>query len=419
MKEHEKVQYMLPCCRPASLAMLSKALPSSSRAAQKQTEAIMCRRKPAASNPAASPQPARRHGRSPVAAPTLTQPQQPSTRQHHGAGLRQDTQPVQAPANEEESGECYISQPDPAPAITGQAVTGPRPGPCVPPRCPTAGTSVASLAPLARSLGAWLALPSPSRWLLWTIRLGYVIQFARHPPKFTSVKAVDAPFLCVEIAFLLEKDAIKPVPPADMRSGFYSPYFILPKKSGGLRPILDLRVLNRALHKLRAQGSYHSTSASWIFGSTGKRANSPRHRGSLFSVWSWIRSNRQHASQRNVRGRCWTAWIHSRAGQRSHWINFRGSWGIWQLQWQLHRCGCFIQYETASALASWPCPETFTPWSDLAFLWARLPLEQVSRHAVVHTVASTTGWGAMYNGQAVLGVWTVGMGDILSFAIYR
>ncbi len=35
-----------------------------------------------------------------------------------------------------------------------------------------------------------------------------------------------------------------------MRQGFYSPYFIVPKKGGGLRPILDLRFLNRALHKL-------------------------------------------------------------------------------------------------------------------------------------------------------------------------
>ncbi len=66
----------------------------------------------------------------------------------------------------------------PPPAITGQAVTGPRPGPCVPPRCPSAGTSGVPLVPLARSLGAWLALPSPSRWLLRTIRLGYAIQFA-------------------------------------------------------------------------------------------------------------------------------------------------------------------------------------------------------------------------------------------------
>ncbi len=64
----------------------------------------------------------------------------------------------------------------PPPAITDQAVTGPRPGPSVFPCCPTARMSVAPLALLARSLGAWLALPSPSRWLLRTIRLGYAIQ---------------------------------------------------------------------------------------------------------------------------------------------------------------------------------------------------------------------------------------------------
>ncbi len=131
----------------------------------------------------------------------------------------------------------------------------PEPRPCVPPRCPTAGTPVVPLVPLVRSLRAWLALPSPSRWLIRTIRLGYAIQFARRPPKFrgvhfTSVKAVDTHVLRAEIAVLLAKDAIELVPPADMRSGFYSPYFIVPKKSGGLRPILDLRVLNQSLHKL-------------------------------------------------------------------------------------------------------------------------------------------------------------------------
>ncbi len=102
----------------------------------------------------------------------------------------------------------------PPPAVTGQAVTGRWPGSCVPHCCPT-------MVLLARSLRAWLALPSPSRWLLRTIRFGYVIQFDRRPPKFrgirlTSVKAVDAPILCVEIAVLLAKDAIEPVPPADM-----------------------------------------------------------------------------------------------------------------------------------------------------------------------------------------------------------
>ncbi len=122
-------------------------------------------------------------------------------------------------------------------------------------RCTTTGTSIVPLEPLAQRLEAWLTLPSLSRWLTRTIRLGYAIQFARRPPKFngvleTPVAVRNAPVLREEIAVLLAKDAIEPVPPAEMRQGFYSPYFIVPKKGGGLRPILDLRVLNRALHKL-------------------------------------------------------------------------------------------------------------------------------------------------------------------------
>ncbi len=52
------------------------------------------------------------------------------------------------------------------------------------------------------------------------------------------------------------------------------------------------------------------------------------------------------------------------------------------------------------------CRQTFTPWSDLSFLRAGVPLEQVSRHAVVYTDASTKDWGATFNGLAVSGVWT-------------
>ncbi len=37
--------------------------------------------------------------------------------------------------------------------------------------------------------------------------------------------------------------------PAQSESGFYSRYFLVPKKYGGLRPILDLRLLNHALMK--------------------------------------------------------------------------------------------------------------------------------------------------------------------------
>ncbi|XDV52760.1 hypothetical protein PO909_021427 [Leuciscus waleckii] len=90
----------------------------------------------------------------------------------------------------------------------------PEPSPYVPPRCPTPGTPTVPLVPLVRSLRPWLVLPSPSRWLIQTIRLGYAIQFARRPPKFraihsTTVGAADAHVLRAEIAVLLAKDAIE------------------------------------------------------------------------------------------------------------------------------------------------------------------------------------------------------------------
>ncbi|KAI2664001.1 ORF V: Enzymatic polyprotein [Labeo rohita] len=50
-----------------------------------------------------------------------------------------------------------------------------------------------------------------------------------------------------EVETLLRKEAIEVVPPHDRESGFYSRYFIVPKKDGGLRPLLDLRLLNRSV----------------------------------------------------------------------------------------------------------------------------------------------------------------------------
>ena len=57
-------------------------------------------------------------------------------------------------------------------------------GPCIPSRCPTPGTSVVPLIPLARSLEAWLTLPSPSRWLIRTIRLRLCDSVRPAPPCF-------------------------------------------------------------------------------------------------------------------------------------------------------------------------------------------------------------------------------------------
>ncbi len=52
------------------------------------------------------------------------------------------------------------------------------------------------------------------------------------------------------------------------------------------------------------------------------------------------------------------------------------------------------------------CRRSLSPWTDLVFLRAGVPLEQLSWHTVITTDASSTGWGATCNGQAASGLWT-------------
>ncbi len=85
-------------------------------------------------------------------------------------------------------------------------------------------------------------------------RAGYTLQFRRRPPRFNGVvqsltSPRNAQALRQEIGCLLEKGAVERVPPNELESGFYSRYFVVPKRDGGLRPILDLRPINRALCK--------------------------------------------------------------------------------------------------------------------------------------------------------------------------
>ncbi len=56
-----------------------------------------------------------------------------------------------------------------------------------------------------------------------------------------------ATMLHQETVSILEKGAIEELPPVRRKSGFYSRYFAVPKKDGGLRLILDLRRLNLTL----------------------------------------------------------------------------------------------------------------------------------------------------------------------------
>ncbi len=130
----------------------------------------------------------------------------------------------------------------------------PSQGPELPSLTPEA--SLERLVPLVDYLAAWTLLPNVSQWVLQTVGKGYRIPFAFPPPRFsgmtpTLVGPEQALVMEQEVKALLRKEAIEVVPPHERESGFYSRYFIVPKKDGGLRPIIDLRQLNHSVSQLK------------------------------------------------------------------------------------------------------------------------------------------------------------------------
>ncbi len=112
-----------------------------------------------------------------------------------------------------------------------------------------------TMIPLSHFLHEWERLPGVSLWVLRTIRTGYTLQFGKNPPRFDGVhltvvnSAAKASVLQQELSSLLQKGAIEEVPQSEVEQGFFSRYFLVPKRDGGLRPILDLRRLNLSLYK--------------------------------------------------------------------------------------------------------------------------------------------------------------------------
>ncbi len=109
----------------------------------------------------------------------------------------------------------------------------------------------------------WKAIAA-SPWVLRTISRGYRLQFAAVPPRFSGViqsqaQGESARVLQEEILNLLEKRAISVVSPEQSLSGFYSRYFLVPKRGGrGIRPIQDLRALNTFLRKYKFRMLTHA-----------------------------------------------------------------------------------------------------------------------------------------------------------------
>ena len=91
------------------------------------------------------------------------------------------------------------------------------------------------------------------QWVLSILKSGHLLEF-RKVPKFYGIKETtcsgqDVPIYQNEISNLLEKQVIEPVFIQNQNTGFYSTLFIIPKKNGKLRPVTNLRPLNKYLLK--------------------------------------------------------------------------------------------------------------------------------------------------------------------------
>jgi mRNA-degrading endonuclease HigB of HigAB toxin-antitoxin module len=85
------------------------------------------------------------------------------------------------------------------------------------------------------------------------IENGYKLEFDQIPPflgiKETFVNSKQMEILEKEVSSLLKKNAIETVPKSFWKKGFYSTLFLVTKKTGDLRPVINLKPLNRYLKK--------------------------------------------------------------------------------------------------------------------------------------------------------------------------
>lgn len=97
----------------------------------------------------------------------------------------------------------------------------------------------------------WLPI-TDDQWLLSVVRHGYRLEFIRPPPLSNDPRAFAGrrmqgkrEELQIAVDSLLAKGAIRRVDLEQAGPGFYNHFFLVPKKSGGWRPILNLTALNR------------------------------------------------------------------------------------------------------------------------------------------------------------------------------
>ena len=103
---------------------------------------------------------------------------------------------------------------------------------------------------LAHFVEKWEEI-TDNKWVLSIVRNGFRIPFIKIPPLSSvpiRMSQSSSPFLREEIENLLNKRAVERVQNPET-PGFYSRIFLVPKKNGKFRLILDLSLLNRYIEK--------------------------------------------------------------------------------------------------------------------------------------------------------------------------
>ena len=105
--------------------------------------------------------------------------------------------------------------------------------------------------PLAGRLACFVQnweVVTQDHWVLQTIT-GFQIKFLREPfqsmpPNNSSLSSNEQELIDLEVESMLSKGAIKEIHPPESQEGFYSNLFLVPKKDGGTRPVINLNKLN-------------------------------------------------------------------------------------------------------------------------------------------------------------------------------
>ncbi len=238
-------------------------------------------------------------------------------------------------------------------------------------------------------------------------RFGFSAQFgpATHfslggiPPRFDGVQLTvvnstsKASVLQQELSSLLQKGAIEEIPQSEIKQGFFSRYFLVPKRDGGLRPILDLRCLNLSLYKGKFKMLMMKTIMSQIQGGDWFVTID------LKDAYSHIQVVQRH--RKFLRFAFW------KEGLPIQGPSPRPGLGTENVH-KVHGC-CTGPLEVSGH----SCSELLRRLSH-SFLHSGVRMGAIHRHHMITTDASMTGWGVVFEGRPARWQWT---GEFISWHI--